>query len=706
MVGRGGMGVVYEALDLRDDRRVALKLLPQVTPDRLLRFKREFRAAAELHHENLVRLGELVGSAESWFFTMELVEGEDIVSHVRGYPAAHEQARELPRDSYEPGVTEPAGLSTAVPLDPSEELRLRRALAQLAAGLAALHDAGSIHRDVMPSNVLVTPEGRVVLLDFGLASLASQETTLYGAGTPLYMAPEQANGPVTAAADWYAFGVLMFELLTGGLPFQGSPQAVLMAKQSGTPPVVRARNSSAPRDLASLCDALLSTNPAHRPSGSEVMQTLCRTDSGLRDAPVRNTPCVSSVLGREREERTLDLTLAEVRRSERPIALMVRGDSGIGKSTLVRGFADALLEQRAALVFTGRCYERELVPYKAIDDIFDALSQWLRHQRASEVEVLLPRHAGVLAQVFPVLARVNAIARADKPGANVDPQELRTALFGAARELLVNIARQHPLLLVIDDLHWADRDSLALLSDICSAPSARIFLLCTVRTNVGAPDKLLAASIDERMMTLGALGATACALLAEQLLRASDLSEGDAAQLAEESGGHPLFLRELVRQLASQGDRPEVLTLEGMLLGRIRNISAPALRVLRSLALAAAPRASTVIAEAAGLSMEQLAEARVELRSAGFLQVSGYAERELLDVSHDRVRHAARAGLDASEARSLHARLAGILERLDDPAGAAVHFRDAAEPARAARHYLRAAERASAAFAFVEAVAH
>jgi eukaryotic-like serine/threonine-protein kinase len=709
VLGRGGMGVVYEALDLRDNRTVALKLLPNITPDRLLRFKREFRAATELHHENLVRLHELIGTPECWFFTMELVHGEDILSYVRGYPVSREREEDVDPLSVTSAsdATAPASMSTAVPLDPTEELRLRRCLAQLASGLRALHEAGSIHRDVKPSNVLVTREGRVVLLDFGLASLSSHDTTLFGAGTPLYMAPEQANGPVTMAADWYAFGVLMFELLTGTLPFHGAPQLVLLAKQGGSAPVVRARNSAAPRDLASLCDALLSVSPEHRPSGNEILQCLRRTDSGLRETPVRNPPRVSSVLGREREERTLEITIAEVRRNERPIAMMVRGDSGIGKSTLVRGFADALLEQRAALVFSGRCYERELVPYKAIDDIFDALSQWLRHQRSSEVEALLPRHAGVLAQVFPVLARVSALARADRPAPTVDPQELRTALFGAARELLVNIARQHPLLLVIDDLHWADRDSLALLSDVCASHSpARIMLLCTVRTNMGADDRLLAPSVDERALALGALSESSSALLAEQLLRAADLEGVDAVRVGAESGGHPLFLRELVRQLASPGDRPEVLTLESMLRDRMSTMSPSAQRALRSIALAGAPRAAAVIGEATGLDADALAAARAELRAAGFLHVSGYGERELLDVSHDRVRHAARSELDPEEARALHARLAEILARQDDSAGAAVHFRDAGEPVRAARHHLRAAERASAAFAFVDSVGH
>jgi eukaryotic-like serine/threonine-protein kinase len=273
-----------------------------------------------------------------------------------------------------------ATIATAVPLDPDEELRLRKSLWQLASGLAAPHETGSIHRDVKPSNVLVTRQGRVVLLDFGLASLSSLDTTLFGAGTPLYMAPEQATGPVSPAADCYAFVVVIFEMLTGSLPFLGARQLVLLAKQGGVAPVAHAHKAAAPRDLARLCDALLCPSPERRPSEAETLSCLRRTQSSKCKTSAPPAPARGMMFGRAAEVRELERTFDEGRRSERPIMLAVRGESGIGKSTLVRGFAESLLEPRAAFVFFGRCHERELVPYNALDDIFDALSQWLRRQ--------------------------------------------------------------------------------------------------------------------------------------------------------------------------------------------------------------------------------------------------------------------------------------------------------------------------------------
>jgi serine/threonine protein kinase len=272
VLGHGGMGVVYEALDRNYGTKVALKVLPLVSPERLLRFKREFRIASGIDHPNLVRLGELVRFGDHWFFTMELVGGVDILEYVRGASTAplHSGSRTLlssEASSAASGLTlGPNGVAPPPLPAPCDERKLRQCLPQLASALAALHEAGCVHRDVKPSNVMVTPEGRVVLLDFGLASVAALESTLFVAGTPLYMAPEQAaNSPATPAADWYSLGVLLFELLTGTLPFRGHMYEVLTAKQAGPAPKVSTQLADLPEDLSALCDALLSQAPPQRP---------------------------------------------------------------------------------------------------------------------------------------------------------------------------------------------------------------------------------------------------------------------------------------------------------------------------------------------------------------------------------------------------------------------------------------------------------
>jgi len=336
-LGRGGMGVVYEALDRRRGGRVALKTLQHVSADGLLRFKTEFRALQDVQHPNVVTFGELIEAGGQWWLTMELVEGAAFLDHVR-----------------------PGGRL--------DERRLRAALPQLAAALSALHTHGLVHRDVKPHNVLVTPAGRVVLLDFGLvASVAQSESNVVG--TPAYMAPEQALlQEIGPAADWYAVGALLYEALTGALPFQGAPLQVLIAKQHELPRRP-GELASVPDDLDALCMQLLAVDPAVRLGA---IPTLAGLDPGAAAASPPAALAPSPVfVGRQRELVSLTGAFGDTRAGAGAIVL-VDGESGIGKTALVGQFLRGLHERApAVVVLAGRCYERETVPYKGVDGVVD-----------------------------------------------------------------------------------------------------------------------------------------------------------------------------------------------------------------------------------------------------------------------------------------------------------------------------------------------
>jgi eukaryotic-like serine/threonine-protein kinase len=228
-LGAGTFGVVYEAEDRRRGVRVALKMLRTARPAWIDRFKREVRAMRHVKHRNLVALGDLYCLENRWFFTMELLEGVDLVCAVR--------ERATPR-------------------------RIRGLLAQLVDGLAAFHARGRVHRDIKPSNVIVTTdEQRVVVIDFGLSARVGEAVASdIVVGTPAYMAPEQAAGRrVTPAADMYAVGVLLYEMLYRRRPVAGD---------------VEPRTREVPCDLATLCEELRAAEPARRPSARQVKARL------------------------------------------------------------------------------------------------------------------------------------------------------------------------------------------------------------------------------------------------------------------------------------------------------------------------------------------------------------------------------------------------------------------------------------------------
>jgi hypothetical protein len=698
-VGAGGMGVVYEALDRELGVHVALKTLRAMTPDSLLRFKTEFRDFHTLQHPNLISLGELHSEAGEWFFTMELVPGVSFFRHVRrgldddpftdtmsdGSLATEAMAARSPRGQVGGGF---------------DEVRLRTVLIQLAEALRALHAAHKVHRDIKPSNVLVTPEGRLVVLDFGVAmSLDDRQAERTITGTVQYMAPEQAEGrAVGPAADWYAVGVMLYQVLTGRVPIEGHPLEIMQAKQRAVVPSPRSLGLDVPADLDALCMALLAILPEARPDAREVLARLGVT----APEPAAAAPATTFV-GRARELDALDAAFA----ASRTLAgtVVVRGESGLGKSTLVRQFAERLRARSPdAIVLFGSCYERETVPYKAIDGLIDALSRYMVKLAPQRAAALLPRKAALLAQAFPVMARVPAVAQAPLLAlARLDPQELRSQLFAALRELLARIAERDPLVLVIDDLQWADADSLALLGEIMRPPEAPALLF--VATAREERDTGWAAHLRGRVehLALERMSAEESYRLAEELARNAPGAGLSAEVIAREAGGHPQFIDELVRHASAVGaPSPGTLQLEDALGARIGRLEPATQEVLGLVATASARLAQGSGAHAAGLAFGEFARHIAALRAAHLVRTSGLSASDQVEPYHDRVRQAVIARRSPELARSQHRQLALALEAAgaSDLEALTIHWREAGDAARTAEFAAAAAEKADKALAF------
>jgi hypothetical protein len=734
-LGAGGAGIVYEALDRDQASRVALKVLHTISPEGLLRFKHEFRAMQDLQHPNLVTLGELIEEAGQWFFTMEFVDGVDFLNWVRVRADDPEPARPpLPARLGDEAATGPTALRPTTSESPIQlrydDQRLRRALVQLARGLQVLHAAGKVHRDIKPSNLLVADTGRLVILDFGLVLDVDRPVHLTRAdhvvGTADYMAPEQAGGrAIGQAADWYSVGVILFQALTGRLPYVGSRMEVLVDKQAHAAPLPSSLVPMVPRDLDGLCQELLSRDPTQRPRALDILRRLLPGPSELASLEPPPAPHASAVpfVGRRAELAELAHAFEQTREGAAVTVYLV-GESGVGKSALARQFAESMVIERGAVLLSGRCYERESVPYKAVDGLIDELGRYMATLPRDEASALLPLRASLLPQVFPVLRRVEAIAEAPVPFREVaDPKELRAQVFFALRELLARLTERRPLILLVDDLQWTDADSLALLRELLRPPDPpTMLLLATVRLGAESPE---GAGGRERSSS-GSLGVLRPSPLEEgsrlpgpvrELLvgrmpdedaqRLTALLVGGPAEaspeveaIAREAHGHPLFIDELVRHARSGQARGQGIALEEVLWRRIQQIDAPARAIMELIAVAGAPVAEEIAAQATAMNFADFTRFASILRAANLVRMSGARRSDTVEPYHDRVRAAVLSHLEQTVRQSWHGRLALALEASGDFEALAVHWRGAGKLDRAAGYAVRAAAQAAETLAF------
>jgi len=714
-IGAGGMGVVYAALDRERGRRVALKTLRKLEPGSLYRLKHEFRAAAGVIHHNLVALYELVSDADQWFITMEYVEGVSFGDYVRS------DMSERPDDTVHGGdalehVTEERPPPLRAPT--LETGRLRDALAQLVSGVNALHAAGKLHRDLKSSNVLVTRSGRLVILDFGLISdrgPAPIDATFDDGilGTPAYMSPEQAAGrPVTAASDWYAVGVMLYEALTGRLPFIGTTLKILAAKQQHDPLPVHEFAPEAPDDLAELCMGLLLRDPSARLTGADLVTRV--SDVPLLQRRLMSSPSSQAPTRVGREELLAALHDAHEATKGTPVIVYVHGGSGIGKTALVDHFLGSL-RRSDTVILQGRCYERETVPYKGFDSVVDSITHYLRRLPQLEAAALMPRDLHELTRLFPVLARVQLVADAPQRAFDgPDQQEARRRAFRGLKELLARIADRKPLVLRIADLQWGDEDSARLLADLLAPPDAPAMLVIGSYRSEEAAQSPMLRELQRLHERPGARGDVRHLFVppltpaqAEQLAlirigRSDDAARAEAKRIAVESEGNPLFVEELVRHAVVSrrlGDTREI-SLEQLVLARLAGLPEPARRLLEVVAVAGRPVPQNMAFGTAGLGPEDHNALGV-LRAQHLVRSHGARDADTVECYHDRVREAVLAQVEPATLVAHHRNLGAAFEREGgDPEVTAHHFHAAGLGERAVHYACLAAERAAAALAF------
>ena len=672
-LGRGGMGVVYRARHERHNRDVALKTLLHISPVELQRFKQEFRSLADIAHPNLAGLYDLLSDGETWCFSMEILEAVDFNEYVwSGFEALRRNERVTPATQASDGAPR---------LTAEIQERLFEGLKQLALGLNALHQAGMLHRDIKPSNVLVTTEGRVVLVDFGLASVfeeGSDERPQGIQGTPEYMAPEQAAcNPISPATDWYAVGVMIYEILTGGWPIQGTPLKIIFKKQKETPREARELEPTIPAELNDLCMKLLAKDAADRPTVADVLRCIEAEDLiETLQAPTL-AGAGTDLVGREGHLAGLSKSFKQVIDGTTK-SLFVHGKSGMGKSVLIQKFLDGVREQKQAVVLNGRCYEQESVPFKALDSLIDSLAAHIVRLPEPEVRALTPKDSLPLVRLFPVLGQIPGVSDPGKPSIqNVDQQELRQRAMNALRELLKRLGDRQPLVLYIDDLQWGDEDSADLLADLVRPPDApRMMVLGSYRTenrDTSVCLKALATAYTtgqqhphREEIAVDSLQEADAKRLALMLLGRHDAATQElAGKIARESGGWPFFVWELAQHVQDDPDiADKSLELDEVIWTRVNRLPEEARHLLELVAVTARPIPASEAYQAMD-AMEKGQGFLAQLRTNNFVRSTESEDEDtMVEAYHDRIRESVVHHLDKATIQGHSLNLALTIEKV------------------------------------------
>jgi len=731
-IGKGGMGLVYRCRHEATGAEVAVKTVPPDDPADVASIRREIHALSRLSHKSIVRVLDHGATAAFPWYAMELVPG-------RTLRAVFEARR-------------------ASPPSPAEVDLALGALVDVCEGLAYMHGHGVVHRDLKPENVLVRPDGGAVIVDFGIASAFAADQNrealaalVRSAGTAFYMPPEQVLGQVVdPRADLYSLGCILYECLTGRPPFQAADVLAIAWRQVHDAPA--APSSLAPDvdpELAALALRLLAKRPQERPGYADSVARALAHHLGRAAGNRTSAPPFlyrPQLFGRRGPLARAAERVREARAGHGGIVL-VTGESGVGKTRLVVEAA-AAASALGVLVVSGACLgvdaRREADvragPLHPLAPAFTTLADLCRAEPAMAPRLLGAR-GRVLAEYAPELAEAADAAGLPALPA-LSPRAARDRALDAVRDTVLALADLGPLLLVLDDLQWADEltmESLARLAD-ADLEGRKLLVLGTWRSEETTPAlDALASQPSVETLRLTRLDRRAVGDMVRDMLALEDVPDTLTSFVYEQSDGNPFFVAEYLRAAAAESvltrDEegrwrlgapadaprdtphdaphdtrwvvPQPRSIGELLRRRVAGLGEGAARALRLAAVLGREFDGEALAATAGLDEEGCLVALHELRAREIVE-EGRGDR--LRFVHDRLREAAYASIPEAERPALHRRAAEELERrgvAPGEAGAlAWHFARAGDHPRAARYFTLAGDHARAAWAAREAVEH
>ncbi len=717
-LGAGGMGTVYLVEDtLNNNQVLALKLIRAdlLNERAVAQFKAEFEALAQLRHPNLVQVYEFSGlikeqqEEQHYFFTMGYIAGED-------WPTlARRHAQTTPQDF----------------------TWLYDVLVQICRALQYIHSHGFIHYDLKPSNVRITPNGQVKLMDFGLIGRLQHSSGRRARGTPAYIAPELIRGEaVDHRADLYSLGISLYEIITGQLPFDEDSSALILQIQEPTPITLPSEIAETlPAPLCDLIHKLMAKDPDDRPDSAnaiirEVNAMSERTYAIETRETLQGYIHSGAFVGRASELARLQGLLVRTQHGQGQL-VFIAGPEGIGKSRLVHEVRRRA-QMQGVLVCEGLCHEHARIPYRPWIAIF---RQVIAHYKSAQPETLR-MYDQTLVRLMPELSE----ALNDITATDFGPEEHRHLLSAAANFLR---ATQQPLMIVLEDLHYADAETVTLLRTVGEQTQAGRLLviglyrddelpaahpLAALVAEAQAPEEITAAAPE--LLRLGLLEDDAIETLVHSMLRLGHqapaaLPPALLPWLINESGGNPVFIENLLHsmvegeQLWFDGEAWHIeeesldrtaTDIQAAARRRLESLDAPTLELLQWASVMGRWVDVNLLADVVALSQEEFA-LRIEQAGQHYVLVAIEREQQRsYRFSNDQMRAAIYHTLDPEERARRHAQIGDALRERYPKAEVielmAWHFEQAGKYNWAQRYARIAGDKARQIYANDSAVQH
>ncbi len=723
-LGESEKGVVYKARDKTLDRVVAVKMLKSaiLSEEARSRLMREAQAVAKLNHPNIVSIYDIDMEDRTPFFVFEFIDGMSLRELIGTYPEGKCDIQTILR----------------VGIDVCNALNYA-------------HSQSALHKDVKPENILITQDGTVKLMDFGLAKILgkpiiAQEPTIIG--TAAYVAPEIAQGKsADVKSDLYSFGAVLYEAVTGKPPFSGEDSVKILSSHIHDYPVSPTKlNPNVPQALAECIMKLLEKEPSRRYQTAADLLGVLReiAERFLREAYVPShkpsivIPIPRSIAAKEiqlinrvEEMNLLREAVDRATRSEGGLVFL-HGEAGIGKTRLTRELG-AYARLRGMQVLYGRCpalFRMDGVPPYVLWS--EVIKDYLESCSPEQLYRVIGFYPSEVCKLAPELRqRLGAIPQSLPIG----PEHERDRLFEAVSQFITNISKEAPLLVVLDDLQWTDQTSLLLMHYLARGVYKTPLLLLGAYRETDIDDKhplspVLAELNRERLLQsvqLKRMSPRDVSEMIKQLLGQDDVPKEFCELVYEKTRGNPFFVEEVIKSLKEE----EVIyheenrwkfkeiskiefpkTVKSVIKARISRLDEDCQNILTLASFVGNDFSFEAICGVTNIEENRLLELMEKLLKTGLVKervirgkdVYCFADVIVRDVVHEEVSHLRH--------KKLHDTVGCALEKvyakeIDQHFGElAYHFLESGDQDKALDYFLKAGEKTQNVHAFNEALSY